>query len=212
MIGLLLAAGPVEAKKSGKKSSGFAIVVNPAGAQSQDPALTLTQTEMGGVLGGVEIRSSVVGTNHWVHLPMDLPSGIAGGKQFFVVGVEVCHLESADAVQPPTSFIDTIRVTKLESPLGSEIEHEDTTDFFTTTPLCVQSPVPFPFPIEGALTLSLNLSFGKPDDVVTLGAIRILLSTQSLLVSSPPSEPSLPSAPSAPSGPSEPSEPSEDDD
>jgi hypothetical protein len=201
-----------KSKSKGKASHVLAIVVNPAGLTTQDPALTISQDETDGVPGSVKVRSSATGTDHWIHLPFDLPAGVTSGKgrthPLYVVGVEVCHQEIAEVTPPPTSFIDTLRLTKLESPMGSEIEHEDETDLFSELSECAQSPVPFPFPIEGAVTLSLNLAFEKLDDAFCFGAIRILLAGNPAQGMSEPSEPSIPSEPSAPSAPSEPSTPS----
>ena len=207
--------------KPGKGKKGFgkasvshtvSIVVNPAGLTTNDPALAITQDDPDGVLDAVKVRSTETGTDHWVHLPVNLAASTSSGKgkthPMFVVGVEICHQETSETTPPPLSFIDTLRLSKLESPLGSEIEHEDETDLLSEVPTCVQSPVAFPFPIEGAVTLSLNLSFDDIDDVFCFGVMRIILANNPNNALSEPSMPSDPSDPSAPSGPSEPSTPS----
>ena len=216
LVGALALAMPTGAeakgknKRKGKSSHVLKIVVNPAGLATQDAELDVSQSEVDGVPGPVQVSSAATGTGHWIHLPLDLPAGSNNGRgsshTLFVMGVEICHQETSDT-PPSTSFIDTIRFTKLESPLGSEIEHEDETDFMSETPVCLQSIVPFPFPVEGAVTLSLNLDFEKLDDVFNFGTIRILLAGQPEREISGPSTPSDPSDPSPPSGPSEPSEP-----
>jgi hypothetical protein len=220
-MGLILGLGAADgaAAKSGKgKRHGSsrhvsALVVNPAGMRTADSDLTIEQPEADGLVGAVEVSSSTTGTGHWVHVPVSLAAATHSGRgrahDLFVVGVEICHREVAASVTPPAgTFIDTVRLSKLESPEGSEIEHEDTTDRGSDTATCFQSPVAFPFPLEGALTLSLALSFGDPGAVFQFGALRILLSPKGDRARpSEPSEPSEPSGPSAPSGPSEPSHP-----
>ncbi len=224
-VGALTLTGSADVQAEGKgKGKGHgsshqvsAIVVHPAGLQTLDPDLMIALKEKddgSGIVDGVEVKlmepladPPTTGT-HWVHLPLTLPSGSHSGKgrshDFFVYGVEVCHQEDAAGTEPLGSFIDVIRLTQLESPAGAEIKHEDETDRKSETPAseCVQSLVPFPFEVEGALTLSLNLNFMSTDDVFRFGAIRILVSPRDDVRPSEPSAPSEPSEPSAPSGPS----------
>jgi hypothetical protein len=188
---------------NGDKESGSAVIANAGGLRTADPDLSISQGDADGVPAAVEVRASSPGS-HWVHLPVDLPSTIHSGKgkthALFVTGVEVCHQELID-VLPLASFIDIVRLTTIEAPDAGEIAHEDETDFGNDTPGCDHSPVAFPFAVDGALTVSLKLTFAGVNDVFRLGAIRILLSTRR------DPEPGTSSWPSGPSRPSELTEP-----
>ncbi len=202
---VFIAVPDAGAKSHGKgvKEHGSAIVVNAAGLWTADSDLSISRTDADGVPAAVEVRTSSPGS-HWVHLPVDLPSAMHSGRgkthAFFVTAVDVCHHELVDTL-PLASVIDTVRLTTIEAPEAAEIAHEDETDFGSDVPTCDHSPVAFPFATDGALTVSLKLTFGDAHDVFRFGAIRILLSTRrddGLGASGWPSGPSTPSEPSEP--------------
>ena len=213
-VTVALSISPASAKQ--KKSAVSAVVVYPTCLWSSDSDVTIAQVADGlGIPGPVMVTSTASG-DHWVHCPVNLSTAIHKGKKtqnFFVLGVEVCHSESngtdAVSVEPATySHISQTNVTKLESPSGSEVESVDVTPYSSVLidGTCLQSPMPYPFPIEGPVSIDLKLHFVE-DGVFNFGRIRVLLGPKPDLDISDPSEPSEPSV-DEPSSPSEISVPS----
>lgn len=208
----LLATSGAEAKPGHDGGEGWshhvsAVVVNPAGLESADMKVKIELVEsedadeaLDGIVGAVKVTSTEEGT-HWVHLPLSLPSATHSGKgrahDLFVTGVEICHVEEEANAGAPSPFITRLRLSEVGGAMAGTVVHDDETDQASEEPTCFQSDVGVPFTPEGALTLSLNLSFAEVGDMFRFGAIRILLT--------PRPDRARPSGPSEPSRPSEPS-------
>jgi len=66
------------------------------------------------------------------------------------------------------------RLTEEKEPPRAEVVHDDGADLTSTTPTCYESLVDM-VAVEGAITLSLRLTFGSPSDHVDIGAIGVVV-------------------------------------
>ncbi len=101
----------------------------------------------------------------WVQI--GLPA--EGQKQ--IKGLEVCYQVST--ANPGSTFIETVKLTRMTAPDTPFILFESTTPLDSTTPLCQDFSIS-PKTVKGAITLSLRMVFGDAADSIKIGGIKLV--------------------------------------
>jgi len=111
----------------------------------------------------IRVTSTEAGDPRWISLPLSMRSGLKIKK------VLVCY-----EVSGSSTHISQTRLTEEKEPPRAEVVHDDGADLTSTTPTCYESLVDM-VAVEGAITLSLRLTFGSPSDHVDIGAIGVVV-------------------------------------
>jgi hypothetical protein len=117
-----------------------------------------------GVSGNtIRITSKAPGDFKSIALPLPIPANLKIKK------LTLCY-----QVANARSFIAQIRLIEEKEPLTAAVVHDDPTNLSSTIPASYESTVGSLQP-DGAITLSLSLSFGDTSGHIDIGAIGVLL-------------------------------------
>jgi hypothetical protein len=129
--------------------------------------------------GAVRVMTSTPGDLQWVQLDLVLPSNVT------IDGVELCY-ELANSA----SFISQTRLTRMTTPDGRLVIHDDTTDLLNPGPTCYFSPTAG-LSVDGGIALELRLNFASDNDWIDIGSIGIHVSRIASGASDQPAEHAL---------------------
>lgn len=158
-----------------------------AGDPSVNVSFNAVNSGVGGGLSGLIIESTTTGEeaegggNKVVETALSVPPG------YLVNGVRVCYETKSSELAVP-SFISQIRLAQVQDPPATAtVLLDDAADLTNAGPICVDSAAPFAGtinPADGAVLLSLRVSFGDiADRIVVRGvALHLAVDPESLLM------------------------------
>ncbi|WP_339134870.1 MAG: hypothetical protein WGN25_16485 [Candidatus Electrothrix sp. GW3-4] len=92
-----------------------------------------------------------------------------------ISGVEVCYEIKSDL--PGRTYISQTRLTDMSTPDAAYVQVDDSTDRTELGPQCYISNGHFK--PDGSVALHLKVVFGDPDDTITIGSTRLLITHSS---------------------------------
>jgi hypothetical protein len=107
----------------------------------------------------------IAGDEQWVQI------GLPAGGQKVMKAVEICY--DVNSVNPGSTYIDTVRLTRMTTPDSPVVLFESVTPLMSTDPVCERLGMS-PRKIGGAITISLKVVFGDLADSIKIGGIKLV--------------------------------------